>query len=63
MQHDEYWTIKDFCRHIKVGKTTIWMGVKKGIFPKPVKISGSTRWKRSEVEACIEAMAAKRALN
>lgn len=60
MQTDEYWTVKDFCNFIKSGKSTVWDGVNKGRFPKPVKIGGLTRWKRSEVEACIAGMAAQR---
>lgn len=60
MQDEEYWTIRDFCGHIQAGKSTIWEGVRQGLFPRPVKISGLARWKRSEIEACLEAMAAKR---
>lgn len=57
---ETYWTIRDFAAHLRASKTTIWEGVRKGIFPKPVKIGGLTRWRRSEVEACLEAMSDKR---
>lgn len=61
MQFEEYWTIKDFCGCIKAGKTTIWSGVKNGRLPKPIKVMGMTRWKRSEIEAFLQDLAAKRA--
>lgn len=60
MQNEEYWAVNRICDYLDCGKSTVWDGVKKGRFPKPVKIGGLTRWKRSEVEACIEGMAAQR---
>lgn len=63
MQNDEYWTLKQFCEHIKVGRTTVLNGVRSGRFPKPVKIYGLTRWKRSEVETWLEGFTAQREAN
>jgi predicted DNA-binding transcriptional regulator AlpA len=63
MSNEEYWTIKEFCGHIKVGRTTVWNGVKSGRFPKPVKICGLTRWKRSEVETWLDGFTAQRETN
>ncbi|WP_158243207.1 helix-turn-helix transcriptional regulator [Acidimangrovimonas sediminis] len=48
---DEFWTIKHLCAYLKLGKTSIWDGVRRGRIPKPVRIGGSTRWKRSTIEA------------
>lgn len=60
MPRDEYWTIKDLAAHIKASKSTIWDGVRKGTFPKPIKIGGLTRWRRAEVEERLNAMTPRR---
>lgn len=40
---------------IPVGKTTFWLGVKTGLYPKPVKLSpGVTAWRVEEIRAFIE---------
>jgi predicted DNA-binding transcriptional regulator AlpA len=37
---------------------TLYRGIRKGHFPKPVKVGpGSSRWLRSECEAALQAMA------
>lgn len=53
MQCEELLTIKDFCACLKAGKTTVWAGVKTGRLPKPIKVMGMTRWRRSEIETFL----------
>jgi len=48
-------------RYTKMGRTSIYAGIKSGIFPKPIKIGRSSRWLRSEVEAAIAKLASQRA--
>jgi predicted DNA-binding transcriptional regulator AlpA len=37
---------------------TLYRGIRKGRYPKPVKVGpGSSRWLRSECEAALQAMA------
>jgi predicted DNA-binding transcriptional regulator AlpA len=36
---------------------TLHRGIRQGRYPKPVKVGpGSSRWLRSEIEACLRAM-------
>jgi predicted DNA-binding transcriptional regulator AlpA len=35
---------------------TIYRLIKKGVLPAPIKVGASSRWLRSEVEACLQAM-------
>lgn len=57
---EEYWSIKEFAGYIKAGKSTIYQGIKDGRFPRPIKICGLTRWRRSEIEAFLDAAARQR---
>lgn len=57
---DELITLKDLRAVTNLGHTTIYAGIKSGIFPKPIKIGTSSRWLRSEVEAAIAKLAAQR---
>ncbi|QFG38137.1 AlpA family transcriptional regulator [Paracoccus pantotrophus] len=60
---DEYVTIGWVRRYTKMGRTSIYAGIKAGILPKQVKIGRSSRWLRSEVEAAIAKLAAQRTDN
>lgn len=53
-------TIKGFRELAKIGPTSIYAGIKSGIFPKPIKVGRASRWLRSEVEASISELARKR---
>jgi predicted DNA-binding transcriptional regulator AlpA len=45
-----------------ISAPTLWRGVKSGRYPKPVKIGPRVaRWRREELAACIEKLAAERA--
>lgn len=42
---------------IPVGKSTWWDGVRKGRFPKPIKLGPRiTVWKREDIDALIETL-------
>ena len=36
--------------------STLYRGIRKGRFPQPVRVGGSSRWLRSECEAALQAM-------
>jgi prophage regulatory protein len=54
---DRLLKIKDIVRDEKrgvpgivpVGKSTWWDGVRRGIYPQPVKIGGGTFWRQSDI--------------
>lgn len=37
-----------------ISRPTVWRRVSDGEFPRPIKIGGSTRWRKDEMEAVIE---------
>jgi predicted DNA-binding transcriptional regulator AlpA len=41
-------------------RASIYRDVKRGAFPKPLKLGGSSRWRRSDVEAFIENLVSER---
>jgi predicted DNA-binding transcriptional regulator AlpA len=62
---DELLDVYEACRFIggtrPVNPATLWRGTKAGRYPKPIKIGPqSVRWRRSELQACIERMIAAR---
>lgn len=47
---------------IPVSKSTWWLGVKDGRFPKPVKLSArTTAWRVEDIRALIDQLASERA--
>lgn len=40
--------------------STFWRRVQEGVFPRPIKIGGTSRWRRSDIEAVIERAVAER---
>ena len=58
---DELITIAGFRKLAKLGTTTIYSGIQRGIFPKPIKIGRASRWLLSEVEAALAELASQRA--
>lgn len=45
---------------LPVSKSTWWNGVKKGIFPQPVKLTKrTTAWRRSDINALCERISAE----
>ena len=47
----QFLTDRDNADRYGVTRQTIWDWTRKGKFPKPVKLNGSTRWKLSDIEA------------
>jgi predicted DNA-binding transcriptional regulator AlpA len=39
-----------------INTATLYRGIRKGRFPKPLKVGGSSRWLRDECEAALQAM-------
>ena len=39
---------------LDLGVSTVWRGVKNGTLPQPLHIGGSTRWRRSDIEALLQ---------
>jgi predicted DNA-binding transcriptional regulator AlpA len=60
MQDDERLDLRSVCRFFGGTKplhpATVYRNIKAGRFPKPVKIAGSSRWLRSECQACLQQM-------
>ena len=50
-------TVKEVSALVGLGVSTVWGQVRKGNFPAPIKIGGSTRWRRADVEALIASTA------
>jgi predicted DNA-binding transcriptional regulator AlpA len=45
-----------------IDPSTLYRGIRKGLFPRPVKIGpGSSRWLRQECEAAMAALIGRRA--
>jgi predicted DNA-binding transcriptional regulator AlpA len=58
---------REVCRFFGGSKpidaATLYRGIRKGHFPKPVKVGpGSSRWLRSECEVALQAMLERRAV-
>lgn len=47
----ELLTAKDVAAQLSLGVSTIWRQVKRGNLPAPIRIGGSTRWRRADIEA------------
>ena len=46
-----------------ISRASFWRRVQDGTFPQPVRIAGSTRWRRDELMAAIDAISAARAFS
>ena len=52
--HLEMWSIKDVSKAFKMGERTVWRLVSAGKFPAPIRIGGSSRWRRQSLEQWLE---------
>ncbi|MEO2017433.1 MAG: helix-turn-helix domain-containing protein [Fuerstiella sp.] len=54
---EEPWLLSasDVAALLAVNKRTIWRWDSAGVLPAPVRISGTTRWKRADVEEWVRA--------
>jgi len=54
---DKLFTEKEVAEYFGVAKSTFWLGVKKGKFPRPVRIMDRvTRWRQSDIQAFTAAL-------
>lgn len=44
-------TVKQVAETLSCGVSTVWRLVRSGDLPQPIKIGGSTRWRRADIEA------------
>ncbi|SEO13409.1 helix-turn-helix transcriptional regulator [Palleronia pelagia] len=51
-------TVREVAGELNVGVSTIWRWAKNGDLPQPIKICGSTRWRRADIETLIAIAAA-----
>lgn len=51
----ELLSVKELSALLSVSVATIWRRVSADEISRPIKICGCTRWKRTEIEALIEA--------
>ena len=54
----EFMTVRDVAERLTLGTSTVWRLVRKGQFPSPIRIAGSTRWRRADIEVLIAREAA-----
>ena len=43
-----------------INASTIYRLIRRGLLPRPLKLGGSSRWVRSEIEAALAALAVRR---
>lgn len=46
--------IKTVIEYIQLSRSTIYLMVSRGEFPKPIKIGGSVLWRKTEIDAYIQ---------
>ena len=44
-------TVQDVAELLSIGVSSVWRKARSGDLPQPVKIGGSTRWRRADIEA------------
>ena len=45
--------IQEVAMMLNLGESSVWRHVKNGDLPKPIKIGGTTRWRRETLESWI----------
>lgn len=51
----EYLSAKDICEKLSIHRSTLYAHIKKGKFPKQIKIGSCSRWERQAVLDWLEA--------
>jgi predicted DNA-binding transcriptional regulator AlpA len=46
---EKMYTADEVAKILKIGRSTLYAGIKRGQFPPPVKVAGSSRWKESQL--------------
>lgn len=50
--------VREVADFFGVSVSTVWRWTADGSIPEPIKLGGSTRWRRSDIEAVLSANAA-----
>lgn len=56
-------TVSDLMARFNIKKTAVYSMVERGDIPKPLRVGGSSRWLEDEIDAAVEAMKARRAVD
>jgi prophage regulatory protein len=51
-------TVKEVSKLLSIGISTVWLKVRQGIFPTPVRIGTAVRWRRSDLDAWLAKLTA-----
>jgi len=51
MAEPQLLTARDVSALLNIGVSSVWRKVKDGKLPQPIRIGGSTRWRRADIEA------------
>ena len=51
MNQPQLLTVRDVSAQLNIAVSSVWRKVKSGDLPQPIKIGGSTRWRRADIEA------------
>lgn len=57
---DNLITVSALVEMLQRSRASIYRDIKRGTFPKPLKLGNSSRWRRSEIAAYIERLAENR---
>jgi predicted DNA-binding transcriptional regulator AlpA len=57
---DNLITVSALVEMLQRSRASIYRDIKRGTFPKPLKLGSSSRWRRSEIAAYIEGLAENR---
>lgn len=51
-------TVRQVAALLNIGTSSVWRHVRNGTLPKPVRIVGTTRWRRADLLALVDGLAA-----
>jgi prophage regulatory protein len=52
----QLYSVKELVSILSLSRATIWRQVNLGHIPEPVKIGGSTRWRKSDIDKLVQAL-------
>ena len=50
--------VTEVAKILDLGVSSVWRLARKGHLPTPIRVGGSTRWRRSEIEALLSGQVA-----
>lgn len=57
---EQYLTLHQVMERLQLAKSSVYRRIKDGTLPQPIKVGNLQRFKESEIEAAMEALAAQR---